>query len=84
MSYIAEYAQPLLVLCAGSIILGFVAYINWYGDIKSKSVKWIKQKVFRAEPGSDASANSLFMNVTIIILLIGFLWVGLALGYLIR
>jgi hypothetical protein len=56
--------------------------MNWYGDIKEKSVQWIANKIFGGKYKSDISADNLFMHITTVILIIGILWVGLAFGYL--
>jgi hypothetical protein len=82
IAYIHHFWQPIVDLIIGSAILSFIGYINWYGDIKPKTAEWIKKAIFDGEIGSAASADSLFMNVSVILLLIGLLWTGLALGYL--
>jgi hypothetical protein len=74
--------QPLLGLLVGAAILSFVGYMNWYGDIKPRIVRWIAEKIFRKGPMSEASADNLFMNITVLLLLVGFVWFGLAIGYL--
>jgi hypothetical protein len=82
IAYIHFYLQPLIVLLVGVTIICFVGFINWYGDIKEKSVKWIANKIFGGKYKSDISAENLFMHVTAIILIVGIMWVGLAFGYL--
>jgi hypothetical protein len=82
IAYIHFYLQPLIVLLVGVAVISFVGFMNWYGDIKEKSVKWIANKIFGGKYKSDISADNLFMHITTIILIIGILWVGLAFGYL--
>ena len=70
------------MLLVGVAVISFVGFMNWYGGIKEKSVKWIANKSFGGKYKSDISADNLFMHVTTIILIVGILWVGLAFGYL--
>jgi hypothetical protein len=76
------YSQPLIILVFGLAILSFVGYMNWYGDIKMKSVRWITKTIFKGKFRSDISADNLFMNLTAIVLVFGLMWVALGLGYL--
>jgi hypothetical protein len=82
ITYIHVYAQPLIVLLVGFAILAFVGYKNWSGDIKQNSARWIARHIFSDGDRSDISADNLFMHITTITLIVGIMWVGLALGYL--
>jgi hypothetical protein len=63
-------------------ILAFVAYINWFKDTKSRTIRWIATRVFGSKFQNDTSAERLFMNITVILLIIGLMWLGLGIGYL--
>jgi hypothetical protein len=41
-----HYVQPLLGLLVGMVVIGVVAYLNWYGTIKQDVVSWISSRVF--------------------------------------
>ena len=62
---------PTLGIIVGLAILFFVGYINWYGNIKAKSVDWISQKLYRKSVGSEALSDGLFMTITSILLAMG-------------
>jgi hypothetical protein len=82
IAYVDLYFQPLIVLLVGVAVISFVGLMNWDGNIKEKSIKWIANEIFGGKSKSDISAENLFMHVTTIILTVGILWVGLAFGYL--
>jgi len=63
-------------------IIGFVRYINWYGTVKADTIRWIAKCIFRDEFRSEVSADGLFMAATGFMLLIGGLWIILAVQYL--
>jgi len=82
LNYIGLYIQPLAGLFIGLAILTFVGYINWYGTVKANTVRWIAKHIFGNEFRSEVSADGLFMATTGFMLLIGGLWVILAIQYL--
>jgi hypothetical protein len=69
-------------LFIGAALLVFVAYINWYGSAKADVVRWIAKRIFRNDFKSEKSADGLFMAITSFLLLIGGLWIILAVQYL--
>jgi len=79
----SSYFQPVVVFLIGAAILSFVGYMNWAGDVKARAVRWIAVHIFRNGIRSDVSADHLFMHVTTILLIVGLLWFGLGVGYLI-
>ena len=82
INYIVIYNQPLSGLIIGLAIIGFVGYINWYGTVKADTIRWIAKCIFRDEFRSEVSADGLFMAATGFMLLIGGLWIILAVQYL--
>jgi hypothetical protein len=82
ISYVSTYVQPLTGLFIGAGLLGLVAYINWYGSAKADVVRWIAKHIFHNDFKSEKSADGLFMAVTSLLLLIGGLWIILAVQYL--
>lgn len=82
INYLIMYNQPLVGLVMGSILLSFVGYINWYGNVKTNSIKWITSRFFHNEPRGEMSANSLFMVFSSLILAIGGILTVLAFLYL--
>jgi hypothetical protein len=82
VNYIAYYYQPLIGLIAGVIVLGLVAYINWYGTVKVDVVQWIARHVFRNQYMSVKSADGLFMTVSAYLMLFAALAIILASGFL--
>ena len=80
--YITYYVQPLLGLLAGVVVIGVVAYLNWYGAIKQDVVSWISRRIFDGEIESEASADGLFMAVTGFGVMFGGIWIVLAILYL--
>jgi hypothetical protein len=82
IGYLQAFWQPLIGLLVGISILAFVGYVNWYGTLKADSVRWIAKHIFRNEFRSEMSADGLFMALTAFVLLIGGLWIVLAIQYL--
>jgi|SRR5215831_5244069 len=82
LQYIGIYIQPLAGLFIGLAVLAFVGYINWYGTVKADTIRWIAKCIFRDEFRSEVSADGLFMAATGFMLLIGGLWIILAVQYL--
>jgi hypothetical protein len=80
-STLLSNTQPVIVLLIGVAILSFVAYINWIKGFKPGVIRWIAKHVFGSELQSEISADRLFMNVTVLLLVIGLLWLGLGIGY---
>ena len=81
-STLLSNTQSVIVILIGVAILSFVAYINWIKDFKPRVIRWIAKNVFGSELQSESSADRLFMNVTVTLLVIGLLWLGLGIGYL--
>lgn len=71
IDWIIVYIAPLSGLFVGILILVFVAYINWFGNVKERTTKWIAQKIYRNSLGSEAMADGLFMTVTSVLLAAG-------------
>ena len=65
------HPAPIIGLLLGVLILIFVGYINWYGNIKVISVRWLAKKMFRNALDSKISANNLFMTATSLLLALG-------------
>jgi len=82
LAYVQYYFQPLSGLLIGSVIVLFVCYINWYGDIKANTVRWIAKKIFGDGFRSAESADHLFMTITSLLLAGGGILIILALLYL--
>jgi len=82
VNYIAYYLQPLLGLLAGVLLIGAIAFVNWYGTIKQHIVAWISSNVFRGHIESEVSADGLFMAVSGFGVMFGGLWIVLAMLYL--
>jgi hypothetical protein len=80
--YATTYFQPLTGLFVGGAILALVGYVNWYGTVKTDVVRWIAKHIFRDEFRSEKSADGLLMAITSFLLLIGGLWIILAVQYL--
>jgi hypothetical protein len=80
--YIVTYIQPLVGIAAGLLIFSLVAYVNWYGNIKQETVKWIAKHIFRNEFRSEQSADGIFMTVTAFLIMMSGIWLILAFLYL--
>jgi hypothetical protein len=57
-------------------------YLNWYGDTKVRSVRWIAKNIFRNKFGSEANAESLFKVLTSYLGAIGAVGIIVAILYL--
>jgi hypothetical protein len=80
--YVAKYWQPLFILLIGFAALALVGFFHWYGNMKSTAVRWIARVIFRSGPGSDLMAEGLFMILTSFLIVIAFIWIGVATLYL--
>lgn len=66
----------ILSLSIGVLVLVFVAYINWYGNVKHNTVQWIGKKISKPLLGSESFADGMFMYVTVMLLVVGIFLVG--------
>lgn len=82
LNILVVYTSPLVVLLIGMMLFAFIAYVNWFGNIKECTIRWIAQKIFRNEAGSTVSAEQLFMHITMLLLVVCVLWILVAVGYL--
>jgi hypothetical protein len=81
LAYLQVYYQPLIVLVVGLLIVTFVARFN-VPTVKARMIAWLARKVFRNGARSNAAADQLFMHISVLLLVVGLLWIGMALGYL--
>ena len=76
------YWPSLVVLAGGILFVGFFLYLNVFK--KQKIVGWLAKHVFRNQLMSEKSAENLLMTATSFLLMIGGLWIILALYYLVN
>lgn len=68
----SDLVSSLLCLFFGILVLSFVGYINWYGNIKRDSVAWIGKHISKPLFGDESLlADDLFMGVSVCLLVIG-------------
>lgn len=82
IEYFVYNFQPLSGLILGVLILIFVCFINWYGDLKHRSSKFIEAKLFQNDPRSEMSANGVFMTLTSFLVMIGGILIVVAMLFL--
>ncbi len=70
-----DYLESRIILITlGALILGFVGFINWYGNIKNNTVQWIGKKISKPLFGDEKIlADGLFMWITSGLLALGIL-----------
>ena len=82
VTYLTVYWQPVLILLIGVATLALTGFIHWYGSVKSEAVKWIARRIFKNGFGSGAMADNLVMVLSSFLVVVGMLWIGVAILYL--
>lgn len=82
LQYITVYAQPLAGLIAGIAIFAFIAVMNWYGNLKQRTVAFIAHAIYGNHPFATRSADGIFMVVTSLLLAVSGILIILALLFL--
>jgi hypothetical protein len=82
LEYVLTHNQPFVGILIGAALLAFVAFMNWYGDIKANTVGWLAKRFYRNSYQSDKAANDLFMVITSLFLIWGFLCIIVACYFL--
>lgn len=63
-----------IFISLGVLILGFVGYMNWHGDIKHNSVQWIGKNISKPLFGDEKIlSEGIFMDITVCLLAAGIL-----------
>jgi hypothetical protein len=62
LEYVLTHNQPFVGILIGAALLAFVAFMNWYGDIKANTVGWLAKRFYRNSYQSDKAANPVYGN----------------------
>lgn len=80
VSYLVTYWQPLSGLLIGALLVAI--YMNLYTNRRRNIIPWISSRLFRNQLMSERSAEGLFDVATSFLLMVGGLWLLLAIYYL--
>ena len=56
--------KPILAILIGLVLLVTVGFVNWYGDVKLVSIKWLSANITNGIPSSEKRADRMFMILT--------------------
>jgi hypothetical protein len=81
-SYLLFHWEPITGLFVGAFLFGIAGYLNWYWPAKTAAIRWTATHIFGDEASAEASASGMFSVATGFLVVIGWIWAGLAVMYL--